>query len=400
MSRLRALAVNLGLMVASLALLALASEGLARLLEARRIRADERAARESPMVRYDPVLGWTKVPGSVRHIRRPEIDVEIRINSLGLRGPERGYERPAGVRRVLLLGDSFTEGYYANDADTVRGVLEERLNARGCGRWEAINGGTISYSTDHEYVFYKTEGRRYGAEQVILLFYYNDLYFNLSPTGPHGEFKPFFVVENGALVQRDAPHPTTEEVSRRPPPRAERRQPWRGSLALRLLSDRTVDSNPPLHRLLAALGLLPPVAAEPPREFAPFGPRPGSNAAWKVTGALLAALKREVESDGAHLTVLYIPARFEVNDASWALTRARFKLGRRWDRARAFERLAEVCAPAGIALVDPREALRRAETNGPAAYLTRDEHWTPTGNHVAAEVLDGALAPRLGCGGR
>ena len=35
----------------------------------------------------------------------------LKFNSRGLRGPERGYEKPAGTFRTLLLGDSFTDGY-------------------------------------------------------------------------------------------------------------------------------------------------------------------------------------------------------------------------------------------------------------------------------------------------
>src|SRR5712692_3517010 len=40
----------------------------------------------------------------------PEYDIRIRLNSKGLRDVERDYAKPAGVFRILSVGDSFTMG--------------------------------------------------------------------------------------------------------------------------------------------------------------------------------------------------------------------------------------------------------------------------------------------------
>src|SRR5262249_22929517 len=154
-----------GLAVASLLVGALTIEGAARAW----VRAGLTRARESagpPLSRYHPVLGWDKTPGASQTVRRPEFEISLQFNSRGLRGPERDYARPPGTRRVLILGDSFAEGYYVEEAQTVRAVLEDLLRKEGCGPREVINGGTIAYSTDQEYLFYKSEGQRYGAEAV------------------------------------------------------------------------------------------------------------------------------------------------------------------------------------------------------------------------------------------
>src|SRR5688572_4357679 len=50
---------------------------------------------------YDPVLGWRKKPGAVATYRRREYTVEVRINSQGLRDPERAVEAAPGTFRVL-----------------------------------------------------------------------------------------------------------------------------------------------------------------------------------------------------------------------------------------------------------------------------------------------------------
>jgi len=398
-TRARSIAANAGLAVASLLVGTLTIEGAARAW----VRAGLARARESavpPLSRYHPVLGWDKTPGASQAVRRPEFEISLQFNSRGLRGPERDYARPPGTRRVLILGDSFAEGYYVEEAQTVRAVLEDLLRKEGCGPREVINGGTIAYSTDQEYLFYKSEGQRYGAEAVLLLFYYNDLYYNASPVGPGGEAKPYFEVVDAQLVLRNSPvPPPTTGLLNRVEPGTPAPKPWHGSIALRLLSNRTVDSSPSLHAALASVGLVEPVSSEPPKEYWPFGrdhPRE-VNTMWERTRYLLAALAAEVEAHGGRLGLLYVPVRFEVNDDVWELSRRRYRLGRRWEREAVVDRLRSVCQELRIPFVDPREELRRQESASPPAYYTRDVHWTAAGNAVAARALEPLVRSWLPC---
>ena len=66
--------------------------------------------------------------------------VEYRYNSLGFRDAEVGPKRE-GVRRVLVLGDSFTEGEGVAEADAYPRVLERLLAAQAAGTWEVRNCG-------------------------------------------------------------------------------------------------------------------------------------------------------------------------------------------------------------------------------------------------------------------
>ena len=401
MSRARSLLANAGLAAASLLVGALLVEGAARAWVSASLARARRQTPPLPLSRYHAVLGWDKTPGASQNVHRSEFDITLQFNSKGLRGPERDYAKPAGTRRVLILGDSFAEGYYVDESQTVRAVLEELLDGEACGRWEVINGGTIAYSTDQEYLFYKTEGHRYGAEAVVLLFYYNDLYYNASALGPGGEPKPYFEVDGRTLVPRNSPIPApTKGLLNRQEPGMPAPKPWRGSIALRLLSNRTVDGSPRLHGVLARLGLVEPVSSEPPKEYWPFGRDHARevNDMWERTHRILAALKTDVESHGGRFAVLYVPVRFEVNDAVWQLTRERYRLGRRWEVDRVFERLQEVCRDLDIPLIDPREPLRRSERSA-AAYYTRDVHWNAVGNAIAAHAAEPLARAIFGCPG-
>lgn len=66
--------------------------------------------------------------------------VEFRYNVQRFRGEDFGPRR-AGVRRVVVLGDSFTEGQGVKEADSAVAVLERLLNEGGAARWEVLNCG-------------------------------------------------------------------------------------------------------------------------------------------------------------------------------------------------------------------------------------------------------------------
>lgn len=75
--------------------------------------------------------------------------------------------KPRDVVRILVLGDSFTEGYYQEN--TVAAVLEHRLNASGAGmRFEVVNCGCTSYSPLLEYLRLKNQLVRLQPDEIIL----------------------------------------------------------------------------------------------------------------------------------------------------------------------------------------------------------------------------------------
>jgi hypothetical protein len=69
---------------------------------------------------------------------RAPFAVEFRYNTLYFRERELGPKAP-GVIRVVLLGDSFTEGQGVKENDTTARRLEGLLNASGDRRWEVLN---------------------------------------------------------------------------------------------------------------------------------------------------------------------------------------------------------------------------------------------------------------------
>lgn len=343
-----------------------------------------------PLAVFDPDLGWAKPPGREAVIQRIEFRVRESINAHGLRGPDRPYARTPGVRRVLLLGDSFIEAANVEEEQTMRAVLEERLS-HGRGPYEVINGGTAGYSTDQEYLFYRREGTRYHPDVVVLVFYYNDLYGVFGGEGG----KPYFELKDDVLTLRNSPVPRSAAWDRDNRSRFVFR-PWRRSYALRLLSQRTSAGNPELHRLLSWAGLTEPFDDTPPPEMWPYGlgHRNEVLEMWRRVTALMGALREAVRADGAQLVVLYAPAAFECDERAWSLTCRRYRFGRRWDRDRVAGDLAAAAGELGLPLVDPRPQFRASLAAGRRPHFLLDDHWNVTGNALAADALVPAIPER------
>jgi hypothetical protein len=128
-------------------------------------------ARQMKRVAADPVLGHEHVPLAQGHL----MGVEVSINSRGLRDREIPYEKPAGVRRILMLGDSLTLGWGVAVEETTSKQLEALLNASNGPRvYEVINTGVGNYNTNMEVQYFFNEGVKYSPDLVVLNYFIND----------------------------------------------------------------------------------------------------------------------------------------------------------------------------------------------------------------------------------
>ncbi len=339
------------------------------------------------------MLGWRKKAGARVTYARREYTVEVRINSHGLRDAERDYAAAAGRLRVLALGDSFLEAYTVPEDRMVTRALETVLARDGC-RAEVVNGGTAGYSTDQEYLFYTSEGQRYAPRVVVLFFFYNDILYT-DRQDYFGQPKPIFqMTPEGLRLHRFPVRELPPEQPREAAAEAEAGQPS-GSALLALLGDRLWHGAPGAYDALARLGLWRPITPVKPRaELLVYDRRswPAVENAWDKVAAVLGALRRDTAAAGSSLAVAYIPSRMEVQERSWALTRALYGLREGdWDRQGVLRRLQEIGAQQGFPVLDLTPGLQAAESPFRSAYFTYDGHWNEEGHRLAAEAVGGLL---------
>lgn len=99
---------------------------------------------------------------------------DIVINTKGLRDHEIPYEKPAGKKRILILGDSVAFGYGTTMGDTFAKQWERWLNEKQPSVWEIINSGVPAYTTEQETRWFEVEGLRYQPDAVVVAYVMND----------------------------------------------------------------------------------------------------------------------------------------------------------------------------------------------------------------------------------
>ncbi|MBK5256617.1 MAG: SGNH/GDSL hydrolase family protein [Vicinamibacteria bacterium] len=344
----------------------------------------------TPISQLSSTLGWTTLPSGWQRIRRPDFEVTVSINSRGLRGPDLPYQAAPGRRRLAIMGDSFAHGYYAEEPETLRGRLAVAL--RAC-QVDVLNAGSPGYSTDQEWLYFDEEIQKYDSREVVLLFYYNDLLFNVEGIGTANREKPFFLEKEGSLelVPPSFRTPVGPAIEDSPTP-ARNAPVFRHSALWAFLAARLQRSRPDWSRALSGHGLVPEFSATPPAEYLPFGPADAGERSrveqmWRVTTLILRRFRDDVRGRGAGISVFYVPARFEVNDEAWTFLQRRYEADRPWKREAVSGRLASELKSLDIPLIDAMTGFQAAEGSARKAYLAIDGHWNGRGNEIAFESL-------------
>ncbi|HST51668.1 MAG TPA: SGNH/GDSL hydrolase family protein [Pyrinomonadaceae bacterium] len=159
----------------------------------------------------DEVRGYSLRPGMEGWYRK-EGEAFIRINSDGLRDREHAKQKPPGVFRIAVIGDSYAEAFQVEQEKAFWSVLERRLQdcqALAGRKVEVINFGVSGYGTAQELLTLREKVWDYSPDLVLLaLTTNNDVSDNLRALKLTDEI-PYFTLEGERLVAdnsfRDAP---------------------------------------------------------------------------------------------------------------------------------------------------------------------------------------------------
>src|SRR3989338_9440760 len=133
-------------------------------------------------IRQDPVLGWTHLANKEGYSIDKEFKVKRRLNKDGFIGRDYSYAKNEDVFRVVIAGDSLTEGFQVNEADTYSALIESKINNLGFDKKvEVLNMGIAGYCTQKELYVLEKEGLRFNPDLLILAFFVgNDFTDNMN----------------------------------------------------------------------------------------------------------------------------------------------------------------------------------------------------------------------------
>ena len=157
---------------------------------------------------YHPRWGWSHRPDAEGRFVKLGFQQDIQINSRGLRERETPYEKPDGVTRVLVLGDSNVAALEVGADETWTRVTESILRERG-HNVEFINAGHRGWGTDQSLLFLMDEGVKYEPDLVLYFWSGNDIDDNLTVHRPFRKYgKSYFDLdEAGKLTLQGVPVP-------------------------------------------------------------------------------------------------------------------------------------------------------------------------------------------------
>lgn len=134
----------------------------------------------------DPVVGiWKRPEVTFRHIDKC-FDVTYQSNSFGARDVERSLSSPA-QRRVVVLGDSFVEGFGIRDEDRLTNRLEQATGI------EHLNfGASGNFSVVQQWLLYEAYAQKYDHSDVfVFILPYNDYRDNHPDRFDPDSYRPF-----------------------------------------------------------------------------------------------------------------------------------------------------------------------------------------------------------------
>lgn len=323
---------------------------------------------------HDSTLGWKHEAGSQGRMVTPEFDVAYRIDAAGRRQHELADAHQA--TKVQLYGDSFAEGWGVEVEDGLASLLQRRLQAPGGVHVE--NYGTAGFGTDQELLLFSQQGVEQSPDVVLVLFYVNDLWNNVSRRGVGAQrgAKPVFRPRaDGSLQLIGTPIP---ESPPRPP----------------LAMAQRLRQRSHLWALLAkAWSPQAPMPGDQIRHF--YGGLYGSDqteyrSVWKLTELLLAEFAARCRQHGARFVLIYAPAIVQIEADDWRAKRDLHELAGEYDLLNPNRQIRELCARHDIGLIDLTSAFAAAAPSQTLYF--RDSHWNEAGHRLAAAEVAAALA--------
>jgi len=347
-----------------------------------------------PFRRYDPVMGIALIPNmKVVHSRGCFTGL-VETNRWGFRDRDRTLEKPPGVFRIALVGDSAVEAVHVQPDQVMNIQMEKQLQQQGYRNIEVMNFAVEGIGTTQELLLYKNQVRQFHPDLVIILFSDNDVMNNSSTLQPksygiHTWYAPYYDLgPDGQLVFRPVETRTLNGL----------RSFLEEHSVLFYYLERIWFKFDPQINTWHGLPIYYGSYSDDPldSEWAQ---------AWQVTGKMLEQTRQTVEADGAKFLVLAQANAFTV-DPNWRTTMTKMTgkpVPPEFDPPKFTQRLQEIAAKANVKLdsLAPHMIAYRNEHHLQYPYfsLPCDPHYNALGHQeVAAGAIqllqqDGLLPP-------
>lgn len=353
----------------------------------------------------DPLIGTRHVPYANGIWQKKGIfSIEVKFNGEGFRDVDHAVKKPKGVRRIIVLGDSYVEAMQVEFQQAFYSVLEKRLNTEsGKGTVEVINFGVSGFGVPQYYLALKHYGYKYDPDLVILAVTTGNDIRNAHPDLELDKYRPYYLFnEKGEMYLQPPQQQNTVSMSILP-------SLVRNIVTLlfpqsyiyvnqtigpRIWAFRAQQKNANTAKPEAAKS--DAAKTSPPRpeisiDTYVYGvpyTKPWADA-WKATLELIKMMKHELDERGAKLLVVTITDSDAQIDGSLQKQLDGLKVGNlQWDAERPVKILDKFCRQQGIEflplLYGFRQEYRKTHEK---FHFVGDGHWTARSHELSASLL-------------
>ena len=310
----------------------------------------------------------------------------ITLNNYGLHDTNLTLDKPDDVYRILIVGDSFPQGWQVTLQEGFPWLLEQQLNADFDRPVEIINLSVDTYGTDRQLLLYSVLGWRFQPDVVLLAFYLgNDVKDNYKPLVGYAD--GFYDFPYPIFSLADDQQLTLHNIQPLDPARFPDSPVWAW------LADHAAEETP-------APEIIPPTVPrvtktqprqlEYPVDLGLYLPEDDNwGAAWSLSEALVLQFRDLVQASGSRFGVLVIPDRRAVHASEWDTTTRLFPVVRGMNPLAPGDRLDAFLAQNQIPALNLTYALSGWALAHPNEYLyyPGDGHFNANGHAVSAQRI-------------
>lgn len=322
---------------------------------------------------YNPVIKWYSLEPNQKCIyvgNAREFAARIYVNSRGFNDVEHEFEKPAGVKRILLLGDSFIEALQVDSEKHIGRRLQKLLGQK----YEVITLGISGIGGETEYSLLNAEGLKYKPDIVVLFFSFNDLRDNLQA--------PFFIYNNTAY--------SIPESQYAPPIKSLKAFLRHNLHSFAFFVDNTRKLMTRIKTAKAGEKIDEEVSFDR-RIFLKNNSRDAQEA-WQHEFNALKEIAELERQNGAYLYIFINPLRAQVDKSFMTDFTSNSNLRENdYNLTLPIEKIKLFGESINATVINPLQAFINATAAGSRLYWNYDGHWTEQGHAEAAKILKGAL---------
>ncbi len=332
------------------------------------------------MFKYDPVLGWTFIPnkrGSIVYLG--EVGRYIETNSLGFRDNALPSDT-AGMRKILVLGDSFVSNIGVSDDDVFTEVMEQQLK-----NTLVLNFGVNGYGQVQEYLLEKEWLDKLNPDLVVLVIYLrNDFQDNIGteyvyprPIASWSDEDSLRILPPPAFTAKDTPHTSFWHSLEHLHIYALFERIVRGvELRLRVgMEKHSLEHNP---------------SAYTPPELFLCRKQQSENARLmdRTMEELLLRIARFADKRKTPLVFALAPSVFQVDDELWSSLLKEYRAkSEDYSSSLPNEKLMKFAEQNDLLMIDLLPLLRAEREKENILYNHHEQHWNSDGNRFVAHAL-------------